>query len=362
MGSSSHQRVASNTQWKLEPKDLPSLRLLGKGLSGFLYETTWKGNQYTRKDFPLGSVEHKISVFQKEAQSLFSLDHPNIVRCFGFTVGKSSCSLLQEYVHDNLQTAIQRRIEEQRKKKTISDSSTGTSSSGSPSPFEMPQAVDIISKLAAGMKYLHDKEIAHGDLKPKNVLVSLESDAIKDVKVADFGLVETKKRIKLISKRRRHLDTLMWKAPERLEKLLGPITADSNDFFTDSDTDSGEETDNSGDFMRSTLAMADVYSFGLTCAYIIGGKLLYPSMSFNLLQERKLQGLQPELPSTCPNYLKFIICWSLDTKPSNRPTFRAIVTIQAFLPLLPRLMNFMKGAQSLYFLILFCNTKLMLLK
>lgn len=74
----------------------------------------------------------------------------------------------------------------------------------------------------------------------------------------------------------------MWKVLECLEKLFGFIIVDFNDFFIDFDIDFGEEIDNFGDFMRSMLVMVDVYSFGLICVYIIGGKLLYLSMSFNL--------------------------------------------------------------------------------
>ena len=404
MASSSYQGEASDLQWKLDSKDLPSLRLLGKGLSGFLYETTWRGNRYARKDFPLGSTKRKTSVFEREAQSLFRLHHPNIVKCLGYTVGKSSCALLQEYVPENLQTAIQRRMEEHRKKNSSSSLPTGvmdvdeikllfstsateeeigttaavdggsssrTWNESTAGPFEMRRAVDIISKIAAGMKYLHDHGIAHGDLKSKNVLLSSDAGlepgpelgGIGDVKVADFGLVETKKRIKLISKRRRHSEVLMWKAPDRFEELLGPVPAGSeDDLFTDSDTESDEEeSGSSGDFLTSKLAMADVYSFGLTCAYILRGKLLYPDMSFTQLREQKMRrSLKPKLPSDCPDYLKFVTDSSLESEPSSRPTFFAIVTLIALLPLLPHWKNLMQGATpelphfTFYYRILYC--------
>lgn len=72
--------------------DLPSVCRLGKGLSGFVYETAWKGNKRAKKYFPLGSVKHKI--FEREACALLDLDHPNVVKCFGYTIGRSYCLLL----------------------------------------------------------------------------------------------------------------------------------------------------------------------------------------------------------------------------------------------------------------------------
>ncbi|KAM0681947.1 hypothetical protein MDAP_002706 [Mitosporidium daphniae] len=41
----------------------------------------------------------------------------------------------------------------------------------------------IFKKIAEGVKFMHDKGVVHGDLKPDNILVSKEGD----VKIADFG-------------------------------------------------------------------------------------------------------------------------------------------------------------------------------
>jgi serine/threonine protein kinase len=358
-------------QRKLEPKDLPSVRRLGKGLSGFIYETTWGGNKYARKDFPLGSVKHVI--FEKEVFALLDLDHPNIVKCFDYTVGRSTCSLLQEYMDDDLQNTMQRRIEALRKKNStnssrsrvldademkhllltkikgkdirVDEGSSRLLGSGSTFPFEMPEAVNIISQIAIGMKYLQDNQVVHGDLKPKNVLVCSESGGL-NVKVADFGLIETKKMIKLVSKRTQHYEILMWKAPELFEELLGPLTEDSDDPFTDSDTDEDVRIGSQGDDNFNFQSMADVYSFGLTCSQILGGKLLFPNLSLTELRQRRMHGFIPELPSACPEYLKFIISLCLQIEPLSRPTFSAICTLKALLSHIPELMDLMKGAIS----------------
>jgi len=54
-------------------------------------------------------------------------------------------------------------------------------------PFRQVEAIDIISQIAAGMAYLHDKGIVHGDLKASNVLVNHRGGHI-DAKITDFGV------------------------------------------------------------------------------------------------------------------------------------------------------------------------------
>ncbi|KAG0623484.1 hypothetical protein M758_3G178100 [Ceratodon purpureus] len=375
MASDANQGVPSTgPRGKLDSKDLPVLRRLGRGSSGFIYETTWSGNRYIRKDFPLGLVEHKCA-FEKGVQPLFNLNHPNLVKCFGYAVGKGFCSLVQEYVDGNLQSFRQRRIEAKRwtdmessskldvskirrllsgkvsNRGTAGSSEPGSSTtsprqSDGPSPLDLHEAVQAMLEIATGMKYLHDNQVVHGELKPKNVLLCSEADEWK-VKVADYGLVDTRKRIKLDSKRSRHLEVLTWKAPERLEELLGPLTEDSDDPFTDSDTDSDEcdESDDSDDFLKSRLAMADVYSFGLTCAYIFGGKLLFPDLSLTELWKQRWKDFRPELPSDCPANARALIYSCLQFEPLSRPTFSDIRAVLLLMSVLPRLisMGLMKG-------------------
>jgi serine/threonine protein kinase len=54
-------------------------------------------------------------------------------------------------------------------------------------PFRQGVAIDIISQIAAGMAYLHDKGIFHGDLKASNVLVNHHGGHI-DAKITNFGV------------------------------------------------------------------------------------------------------------------------------------------------------------------------------
>ena len=56
--------------------------------------------------------------------------------------------------------------------------------------FSFPVVVDIIVRIARGMCYLHDRGIAHRDLKPQNVVAN-KCPGTSDhfcVKLVDFGI------------------------------------------------------------------------------------------------------------------------------------------------------------------------------
>jgi serine/threonine-protein kinase len=92
--------------------------------------------------------------FQREAEVLASLNHPNIAHIYGV----EERALVMEMVE-------------------------GESPKG-PMPFE--EAWRIASQIAAALEYAHDKGIIHRDLKPANVKVTPDGVA----KLLDFGLAK----------------------------------------------------------------------------------------------------------------------------------------------------------------------------
>src|SRR5215472_7681641 len=100
------------------------------------------------------SDPERMARFQREAEVLASLNHPNIAQIYGV----EEWALVMELVE-------------------------GESPKG-PMPFE--EAWKIASQIAAGLEYAHDKGIVHRDLKPANVKVT--PDGV--VKLLDFGLAK----------------------------------------------------------------------------------------------------------------------------------------------------------------------------
>ena len=51
--------------------------------------------------------------------------------------------------------------------------------------------LQLLRDLACGMVHIHDHDVIHGDLNPRNILIKLQAEALPlgcVAKVADFGL------------------------------------------------------------------------------------------------------------------------------------------------------------------------------
>src|SRR5215469_4366627 len=100
------------------------------------------------------SDPERMARFQREAEVLASLNHPNIAQIYGV----EERALVMELVE-------------------------GESPKG-PLPFE--DAWKIASQIASALEYAHERGIVHRDLKPANVKVT--PDGV--VKILDFGLAK----------------------------------------------------------------------------------------------------------------------------------------------------------------------------
>ena len=99
--------------------------------------------------------------FIREAEILFQLDHPNIVKVRNIRTDHDPPYLEMEFVEgESLEDVLQR------------------------GPVAYPRGLEMMAQAAAAVHYLHRKGVRHRDIKPANLLVRKDGR----LKLVDFGL------------------------------------------------------------------------------------------------------------------------------------------------------------------------------
>ena len=155
------------------------IKLLGKGRSGvvFLAKDENLGRKVVVKSLrsELASGE-EVQRFQREAQTLSSLNHPGIlqVRDFGIMENQTPY-LVTDYVEGK--TLYDLLLERTRLDEDVT--------------------ITIARQICQAMGHAHNKGIIHRDLKPHNILTSRKRDDSLHVTIFDFGLAKRYSRIEL---------------------------------------------------------------------------------------------------------------------------------------------------------------------
>jgi len=260
---------------------------LGDGSFSTVWEAPWLGQDFALKRSKLlfqRPLETTNITLANEANIHARSCHPHIVQlmCYweegtkGDNMPFSKCLLMEKMTGDLHRLMTQRR---------------------NVPPFSMLEVVDIMLQIAKAMRFLHNKEVAHRDLKCGNILYKdgpwqLGSNLV--VKLGDFGTA--KENVRNFTENQNQtwmVGTLGYRAPELSGKNM--LT------------------------LQRFPPMADVFSFGMTFFEVLTGEP--PFSDLDDLQKRINEGERPKLPQTCPPVLKFLIqnCW--DEKPQARPTF-----------------------------------------
>ncbi len=140
---------------------------LGEGGMGEVYRATDTKlrREVAIKVLPAAFVADKerLARFEREAQLLAQLNHPNIAQIYGMEASGEAHALVMELVPG---PTLAERLE-----------------SG---PLSFTESLSFALQIAQALEEAHDKGIVHRDLKPQNIKASSEGKA----KVLDFGLAK----------------------------------------------------------------------------------------------------------------------------------------------------------------------------
>ncbi|HKM89134.1 MAG TPA: protein kinase [Candidatus Acidoferrales bacterium] len=140
---------------------------LGAGGMGEVYRArdTRLGREVAIKALPVGfaGAADRLARFEREAQILALLNHPNIAAIHGLEEHNNARYLVLEYVPgETLAERIQR------------------------GPLSVEESLEVARQIAAALEAAHEKGVVHRDLKPANIKITPDGR----VKVLDFGLAK----------------------------------------------------------------------------------------------------------------------------------------------------------------------------
>lgn len=159
-----------------------------------------------------------LARFRQEARNVANLSHPNIVTVHDFGQDGNTYYIVMEFV------------EGQDLKKLIR----------AEAPLPIERALNIAIQICAGVGYAHRAGLVHADVKPQNVLITLDDH----VKVTDFGIAQALSATQPLEKQ-----SVVWGSPH----YFAPEQA-------------------SGD---GPTTASDVYAIGIVMFEMITGKLPY---------------------------------------------------------------------------------------
>ncbi|XP_022090166.1 serine-rich adhesin for platelets-like isoform X2 [Acanthaster planci] len=261
-------------------------RELGRGEFGKVMQGIWtdKDGQKIQVAVKCLSPEKlsadKAQDFVKEAAIMYSLNHDNLVKLFGVVLDvDTSLMLVTEF-------AALRSLLENIKQPTLRPS------------FPITLLLEFAGQIADAMRYLHLSNIIHRDLATRNILLFVDDDGTKKVKISDFGL---SRRLILGENYRSEMRPnlklpLAWMPVEALTKLT----------FTKA---------------------SDVWSFGVTMweMFTYGRQPWATYTGEEILKAIDKPALQRlERPDACPVKIYDILlkCWKHE--PEKRPSFAEI--------------------------------------
>jgi serine/threonine protein kinase len=243
----------------IAPTDFSKQEKIGEGSFGVVYKGEWEGTTIAIKELRANKMPESIlSEFKNEAFIMAKYRHPNIVQLYGVCLTQPYSMIMEFLVNGNLFYYLHddKVLEWQRKYKIAKD-------------------------VAAGLSFLHKRNVIHSDIKSLNVFLDQELNA----KIGDYGLA----KIKTYSANttaavgiEENVGTKLWMAPELFKRGVACSSA------------------------------SDVYSYGILLWEIASHKMPFEdAKSIQIAQKWIEEGEKEIIPRDCPTSFSEIInlCW-----------------------------------------------------
>ena len=160
------------SQYKTNPfSDYQKIKELGSGsfATVYLVKHNITGSVRAMKEIKKisneGEEDNELEIIN-EINILMKMDHPNIVKIFGFYITSNYYYLITEYCEGGSLFEL-----------IVNNDG----------PFTEIQASYIMHQIFSVVNYCHKMKIIHRDLKPENILVNKNDNGFVQIKVCDFG-------------------------------------------------------------------------------------------------------------------------------------------------------------------------------
>eukprot|EP01006_Ploeotia_vitrea_P055604 TRINITY_DN68014_c5_g1_i2.p1 TRINITY_DN68014_c5_g1~~TRINITY_DN68014_c5_g1_i2.p1 ORF type:complete len:675 (-),score=7.92 TRINITY_DN68014_c5_g1_i2:40-2064(-) len=247
--------------------------LLGQGSFGCV----WKGrNEETGELVALKQISDVAAAIQNELDTMLSVQHPNIVRCYGMHQqeneqnGDTDVFLVMEYLAQGSLSHLQKTL----------------------GPLPYPLFLKVAKETLQAVSYLHDRGLIHRDIKPGNILMGIDGS----IKLSDFG---TARSFGTLTETATVAGTLLYMAPEAGAGILTPAS--------------------------------DIWSLGVTFLELLTGQLPWVDLVCGGLNAMQIffkvyhDGVTLQIPDEVPDGFRDLIlaCCTRDHK--TRPTVHKLL-------------------------------------
>ena len=253
-------------------------KIIGSGGFGRVYAGWYNGLKVAIKDYGVIYDElnwdDKMDIME-EFSLMKDLNHTNTVRVYGFIMNRGCIALVMEYADRG---SLKRFIEKKSFRSNVW------------------LQYHVLLQIALAMRFIHNENILHRDLKPDNILVFQDKTSNYVIKISDFG------------------------ESRRFDSLRRSLTKGKGTF-----TYMDKAAVKNGNNMAT-----DFYSFCVLAFEVLSGELIPVIPHLDALLKRE----NPTIPEKVPNELRECLMSGFDEDQTKRASWtKTVIALRKFIPL-----------------------------